>query len=264
MARPTVSSSNPTDLAQNLQTKVLPSGGFLLGLTSPLYSLRFLLRNKTLLAMGLAPQAAGFAVFLFVAWEFALPLLSGWILGWVPSDWHSATLGGLIATAAFLLLVILYGLVAIPLISVLAGPIYDHLAAKAYESASGQSLGNQIIGHMVRSLVSEVGKLLVYWLILLSALLAPPLAPFSLTFSVWYLGWDIMDRTLAQAPGSLGQRFSFGLRHPLACLGLGVWAYIPFAGAALGFAFAAAGGIAAAHLGFAPTKGRAQSGPDQS
>jgi uncharacterized protein involved in cysteine biosynthesis len=218
------------------------------GLYSPIQSLRFLLNNKFVMSIGLAPQVLGLVAYIWLAVHYLLPYVDRVVMDAVPASWNVGILGVIAQSFVTLLLIALYAVAFLPLVGALASPLYDIVAARAFEQRTGRQLPHQGLKAMMHSMGSEIVKLFVYYLLLAATLLIPALSPFFLVFSIWYLGWDLMDRTLTLMNLSLGQRATFGLRHALACLGLGIWAYIPLVGAALGFAFAAAGALSVARL----------------
>jgi uncharacterized protein involved in cysteine biosynthesis len=237
--------------------------GLGVGLVAPLDSLRFLRRNKLLLVLGLTPQVLGLAAFLALGIEWMGPALTTAVLGWFPESWNVAALGFLVTSMTAILLLITYTLIWIPLVGVIASPLYDMIASRSYAAASGMGLPTQSVTQAIGGLVSEGAKLVIYFALLAMAFVVPPLAPFFLAFAVWYLGWDIVDRTLGQSSLTLGQRLRFGIKNPLACMALGLWAYLPLVGALLAFAFAAAGGIVAARLGIGETASSQRLPPTQ-
>jgi uncharacterized protein involved in cysteine biosynthesis len=134
------------------------------------------------------------------------------------------------------------------LVSAISSPIYDFIAAKTFEKSTGEKLPNQGFRQMISSIITEVVKLSGYFGLLALSFFVPVLAPFFFLFSIWYLGWDHLDRTLLLMNKSFFERVGFGIKHVLACLSLGAWSYIPLLGGLFGFTFASAGAIAVARL----------------
>lgn len=218
------------------------------GLFSPIQSLRFLLNNKFVMFIGLAPQILGLAAYIWISAHHLLPYVDGVVMDAVPASWNAGVLAVIAQSVVILLLIALYAVAFLPLVGAIASPLYDIVAARAFEQSTGRKLPHQGFSETLHSMGSEIVKLFIYYLLLAATLFVPALAPFFLVFSIWYLGWDLMDRTLTLMNLQLRQRVGFGLRYVLACLALGVWAYIPLVGAALGFAFAAAGALSVARL----------------
>lgn len=222
--------------------------GLITGLSAPLQSLRFLINNKFLLFIGLAPQVLGLAAYVWLSIHYLLPYVDETVTQAVPESWSTGVLSLVTQSLMGLLLVVIYAIAFLPLVGAIASPLYDYVAARAFEEKSRCKLPHQGLREAIQGILSELVKLAVYYVLLALTLFVPPLAPFFLGFSIWYLGWDIMDRTLTLMNLPLRRRFGFGVHHVLACLGLGIWAYIPLVGAAFGFAFAAAGGISVSRL----------------
>lgn len=218
------------------------------GLFAPAHSLRFLLDNKLLLFIGLAPQVLGLVCFVWLAAATVIPAAETAILSLLPLSWDGGVVSGVVAIGVILILVIAYAVIWVPLMSTLASPLYDFIAGQTYQKVSGRALAPQKWRDMIRGIVSEATKLFVYILFIIMGLLLPPLSPLIIMFTIWYLGWDLMDRTLLLTGRSFRERIAFGLRHIVPCLTLGLWVYFPLVGALLGFAFACAGAISVAQL----------------
>ena len=223
-------------------------GDFSIGLLSPLYSLKFLRNNKSLLFIGLAPQVLGAAVFVWLTKLYLLPLINTYVVTEFPTSWQTGILANFVMIIVGFLLLLVFGLIYVPFISALASPVYDFIAAKTYEISTGLKLPRQGLRAIFSGVISEFIKLAVYFSILTVAFFVPLVAPFFLIFSVWYLGWDHLDRTLILMNKTLVQRALFGIRHAPACLMLGIWSYLPLIGGLLGFSFASAGALAVGKL----------------
>ena len=218
------------------------------GLLSPVHSLRFFRNNKSLLFIGLAPQCIGLAAFVWVSTTHLVPYVNNFITSELPASWQTGALLNLVSLLVFMLLLLAYGLICVPVVGALSSPIYDHIAAKTYEITTGQKLPKQGLGEMLSSIATEIVKLSVYFGLLGLSFIIPALAPFFFFFSIWYLGWDHLDRTLLLMNKTLGQRVAFGFKHVLACLSLGAWSFIPLLGGLFAFTFASAGALAVGRL----------------
>lgn len=238
----------PLRSGMQMEVQIGVFGGLGVGLRAPLDSLRFLLGNKTTLLLGLAPQLIGLAGFIALATKPAA-FLTSMVNGWFPAAWQGGALEVASSIVVTLLLMALYTVVWVPIVGVVASPVYDVVARRAFTAAAGCPLPSQPLSAVISNALGEAAKLLAYFFLLALAVVIPLLSPVFIVFSVWYLGWDIVDRTLAQTALTLRDRVRWGLGNPLACMGLGIWAFVPLVGALLGFAFAAAGGIVAARVG---------------
>jgi len=159
--------------------------------------------------------------------------------------------------------VLLFTVVGVPLLNVLLSPLLDVIAAKAYVETSGKPIPNLGAADFLRSLLSEASKAVIVYTVIVLGFFLPMLlpgglfvsaaiAPLGLLVSIWFFGWDNADRTLALLGWPLRRRIAFGLRHFLACIALGVWAFVPFAGTLLSFTMAAAGAMVVARAGRGP------------
>ncbi len=218
------------------------------GLFAPLQSLRFLLNNKFVLFIGLAPQVLGLVAYVWLSVEFLFPYVDTVIMENLPESWGSGIFSAIAQVIVGLVMTVIYALAFLPLVGAIASPLYDYVAERTFEKISGRKLPKQGLGDLLYSMGSELAKLLVYYVLLALTFFVSPLAPLFLVFSIWYLGWDLMDRTLTLMNLPLNRRVLFGVRRVLACLCLGIWAYIPIVGAAMGFALAAAGALSVARL----------------
>lgn len=217
------------------------------GFFSPVDSLKFFARHKFLLVMGMAPHALGLVGYLWflLNWVYAaaernLTQLSAFTPG---------SLSGMALQAALVIFgLVTYTLIGLPVISVLASPLFDLIAEKAYIDASGRTLPKPSFADFFRSFVSECAKTLIILAFIVLSFFLPLMAPVGFLVSIWFFGWDHMDRTLSLKGMTLGPRLLFGIKHFPACLALGLWVYIPFAGTLLTFAMSAAGAIAVAKI----------------
>ena len=217
------------------------------GFLAPINSLRFLRHHKFLLVIGLAPHLAGIAGFFWFlsthAMGYAQKQLSGLSANLNPVFFQFA-----LAVLVYLLGTLLYSILVMPLISTLASPLFDVIAASAYQETSGYVLPRTRFSEVVRSFLSECSKCILILGVFILGCFLPILAPLLFLASIWFFGWDHMDRTLSLMGFGLGKRLAFGFKHVLACVCLGIWAYVPFAGTVLSFVMSAAGALAVARI----------------
>jgi uncharacterized protein involved in cysteine biosynthesis len=240
------------------------------GIMAPLESLRFFKRHKFLLVSALAPHILFFVGGLWGALHFLLPFaekyaagLMEYVPGWI--------LGSLFGVALFLLYTVLFALVFVQVINAILSPLYDHIAAKAFEDRAGHDIPQLGPTDFLRSFISEVSKTVLICTVVLLGFLLPTIlpggifftlivAPFGILFSIWFYGWDQIDRTLALLGLPLKKRLVFGLRHFPLCLALGIWIFVPLIGSILSFTLSAAGAILVAQtvpsLGSGNLKGK--------
>lgn len=160
-------------------------------------------------------------------------------------------IAGAAQVTTFLIGIIAYGFIAVPIVNVLASPLFDVVAQKTYQSVREQVETPFSFTYVLRSLAFEAFKLLLIALlavILIASQFLALLAPFALIFSLWFFGWDHVDRTLGVLGLPLRTRISFGIRHFVACLSLGVWMFIPFLSTLFAFTFASAGASVVARI----------------
>jgi hypothetical protein len=238
------------------------------GFLAPLDSLKFFRRHKILLVSALAPQVAFLAGMLWAAFTRVLPwaearlasgLATSGTLGEMAASVPDGLLAGALAIALFIACVVLYTLLGVPFLNVVLSPLFDIMAARAYEETSGRKLPNLGWSDFFRSFLSECSKLIIIYTTIILAFFVPLLVPagFVLSFllgplflvaSIWFFGWDHMDRTLALQGLGLRRRLLFGVRHALGCSALGLWTYVPFAGTLFSFTMAAAGAMVVAKV----------------
>jgi hypothetical protein len=224
------------------------------GLLAPLDAVGFLWRRKILLLLCLTVQIVAFVGYFWALSCWVFPAIEGELtksLANLSYEWLRALLEHGAVASLYLLAFLLYALVMLPIVNVLAGPLFDWVSAEAYAEFSGEPVRSLSLGAVVRSLLFEVVKtafLIGLLALTLLSYVAIFLAPIVLIVAIWYCGWEQMDRTL----GALGyrplRRVGFGLVHFVACMSLGVWMVIPFFGTLFAFAFAPAGAIAVARV----------------
>ena len=234
------------------------------GFLAPLDSLRFFRRHKFLLVSALAPHILLAVGLLWTAFAFGLPSANEQLIRLFPEiaggDGVSAyALSILVGVAIVVACILLYTLVGVALLNALFSPLFDVMAAKAYVETSGKELPKLGWSDFFRSFLSECSKMILVYTCLVVAFFLPVLVPGGilvtlvvgpafLLVSIWFFGWDAVDRTLALKGLGLRQRLFFGIRHGLACSALGLWTYVPFAGTLFSFTLAAAGAMVVAKV----------------
>lgn len=223
------------------------------GLIAPFDSLRFFRRHKGLLFTCVTIHLLGFAAFLWGMGEFALPWIQEVVLGGdaAPGTLSQTLFVGAAKVAVLTLGLFVFAIVAVPVLNVLASPFFDVIAQKAYEDFAVRTVPNPGWKYFFRSLGFEVLKLVLSFLLVLALLTShfvALLVPIALVLSMWFFGWDHIDRTLGIRGIPLGRRIGFGIRHCLACTTLGAWMYVPLVSTLFSFTFAAAGAAAVARI----------------
>lgn len=225
-----------------------PIKHFFASLGSPVEAIRFLSRRPFWLFMGILPHVLN--IILYV-WFVAKIVIDKWmhpLLTFLGIKWESSFVSGLaqstlLEIVVWFVAVILYGAIGVAFVNVVASPIYDILAQKAFESTSGRKISSQSFMDFVDSIISEVTKGLIILSVVIISLFLSFLAPVFFVASIWYLGWNHIDRTLLLLKLPFRQRIFFGLKNAPLCFGLGVWSYIPFLNALLSFTLAISGAI---------------------
>lgn len=216
-----------------------------IGFFAPIDSLKFLGRHKFLLLLGLVPHLVGFVAYIWALYVHVVPFVSDKFASYA-AFFSNSVAHFLLAASTYVAGLVLYTLVGLPLVSTLASPLFDIIAARTYEETAALKLPTLGFTDMVRSFLSECSKLTIIFSILAICFFIPLLGPVAFVVSLWFFGWDHMDRTLSLMGLNLRQRIAFGLRHSLTCLSLGLWSYVPFAGTLLSFVMSAAGAYAVA------------------
>ncbi|APJ02579.1 EI24 domain-containing protein [Silvanigrella aquatica] len=222
-----------------------------LGFKAPVYSVRFFLRNKVLLLLGIGPHIINLFIYFWIIRSIV-------IAKWVKPLFHSLELRWegtfvaplfnpvLIEVVIWIIGVLLYGIFGTAFVNAVASPLYDIIAQKAYEKTSGRNIPKQTFMDFIDSIISEITKAVVIICLVIISLFVQIFAPLVFFAAIWYLGWNSIDRTLLLMNIPLKKRLRFGLKNWGLCIGLGFWNYIPIIGALMAFAMAAAGAIAVA------------------
>lgn len=223
---------------------------FRIGFFAPIDSLKFLFKNKTLLFIGLAPHVVGMVAYFWALKDAIIPrimqrLIEAGLIGPVE---NSITTYNLALYSAYIIGLLLYALIGLPLVTLCANPVFDFVAGATFERTTQTKLPPSSIKLTFQSLFSELVKLIILYSLILSSFWVFYGAPLIFLVSIWYLGWDFMDRTLTLKQLPLHKRFFYGIKHAIACCMLGLWIYIPFAGSLLAFVMASAGAIAVSQL----------------
>lgn len=223
---------------------------FRIGFLAPIDSLKFLLKYKVLLFIGLAPHFVGIGIYFWALRVHVLPLIFEKMAesGLIQAATQGSTPQSIASISIYIIGLLLYALVGLPLVTLCANPIYDYLAGATFEKVTNQTLPKSTMRSTYKSLISELVKLCLLFTLIFIGFIVPISAPIVFLLSIWYLGWDFIDRTLALMQKPLRSRILFGIRYPIACCMLGIWVYVPFVGSLLAFVMASAGAIAVGQL----------------
>ena len=218
----------------------------LIGLSSPLDSLRFMRIKKSLLVMGLAPYLVAFALYVVLVTRVITPLLTGFL---IDHDLIPLQLSGLHLVVSFfiwMVAIMVFALIGPSVVNTVASPLYDTVAARTYEHFSGRVMAKETFELMIRSFLGECSKL-VLWLMATIILATTPFAAFlGGPLALWFLGWTHVDRTLNLQSMQLKERLIFGLHNAPACVGLGLWGLVPGVNTVFTFLMASAGAVVVA------------------
>ena len=221
------------------------------GFLAPLESLKFFAEHKIYLLMGLAPFVVGLVCYFWVFSLWGLP----WVVSLLATWGFDPTGTGLLVTAGLTAIYyigafILFALLGMPLVTVLASPLFDIIAEKAFHThvKFPVQIPALSVRLFVRSFVNETLKTMLVIGCLFASFVVPLLAPFAALGGLWFFGWDHLDRTLAILHLPLRKRIFFGFRHFLACVSLGIWRYMPLIGTLLAFVMSAAGALTVARI----------------
>lgn len=220
---------------------------FQLGFLAPINSAKFMKKNKWLMFMSLAPHILGLFAYMWTINAVVVPKLHLAFQSFENSPMirllrASGTL------SIYLLAILLFSLFGLPIISKISSPIQDFICARSYEKTSGRVLPNLSVTDNIRLLLSEFTKVIVFLIFTLFIFIFPILSPFLFVFSIWFLGWDHLDRCWSLKGLHLQERLTLGFTNFPACFGLGLWSYVPFAGSVFGFVMTAAGGYIVGQL----------------
>lgn len=221
---------------------------FSLGIRSPFDSARFLFQKKSLLGLGIFPHIVGIIIYFWSVYYF---IITKWLHPFVNSLQEKSSMKFIVFilkpefvdTIVWVLALLLYGALGISVINAFASPIYDIIATKTYEAHSKHIIKPQSLADFFDSILSEVTKAVIVIGVFIISLFLPLLAPLFFAGSIWYLGWNALDRTLLLLNLPFKERFRFGIENWALCVGLGIWCYIPLLAPLLGFTFATAGAI---------------------
>lgn len=225
-----------------------PIKHFFVSLASPVEAIQFLRKRPFLLLLGILPHVLN--IILYV-WFVAKIVIAKWLhplLTFLGVKWESSFVSELaqstfLEAAVWFVAVVLYGALGTAFVNAVASPIYDILAQKAFETTAGRKMSSQTFMDFIDSIVSEVTKGFIILSVMIISLFLSFLAPFFLLASIWYLGWNHIDRTLLLLRIPFRQRLVFGLKNAPLCFGLGAWSYIPLLNALLAFTLAVSGAI---------------------
>jgi uncharacterized protein involved in cysteine biosynthesis len=218
----------------------------MIGLLSPLDSLRFMRSKKTLLVMGLAPYLVATTLYGVLVGRVALPMLKVFLIekNLLPDTMEFAQV--ILSALIWLLSIMIFALLGPAIINTIASPLYDHIAAQTYESCGKAKMPRQGFEQFFRSFIGECSKL-VLWVTFTVILAATPFAAFlGGPLALWFMGWTHIDRTLNLKSMHLKERLVFGLNNAPACVALGLWALIPGINAIFVFLMASAGAVVVA------------------
>lgn len=221
---------------------------FALGVTAPFHSARFLLQKKSLFLIGLAPHILNFIFYFWIVSEIIIgrwlsPFLSSFAQHNNNSFLSIILKPQLVEIIIWIFAILLYGALGTAFVNAVASPVYDYIAKASYEGVSTNKIPQQTFADFIDSVISEVTKATFVFCVFIISLFFTFLAPFFFIFSVWYLGWNSIDRTLLLLNLPLRERVRFGIQNSALCIGLGVWSYIPLLGPLFAFTTASAGAI---------------------
>lgn len=220
----------------------------MVGLLAPLDSLRFMRLKKSLLVIGLAPYLVAFALYGVLIGNVITPLLSGFLIekDLVPVNLAYVHTG--LSILIWLFALMIFALLGPSIVNTLASPLYDLISARAYEQFSGKKMPQGNFEQSLRSFLGECSKLAL-WLMVTIVLATTPFAAFlGGPLALWFLGWTHVDRTLNLQALRLRERLVFGLENAPACIGLGLWGFIPGLNTLFTFLMASAGAVIVAKV----------------
>lgn len=201
-----------------------------------------------MLLSGLTPVLASLVGYLWLVHRYVATPAGAWIQQAFADSWMSPLAGFSASVLIYGLSFWLFNLLILPLVNVLMSPLFDLIADRAYRWTTNVPLPPLSKTAILRSFLAECSKLIIIWSVFLVGYVSPLLAPFFFLFSLWFLGWDHMDRVLTLKDFSLRYRFLFGFHHALGCICLGVWTYVPLMNTFFSFTMTAAGAIAVGQL----------------
>jgi hypothetical protein len=227
-------------------------GEIQMGLMAPFDALKFFLNNKGLFVGVIILHVAGFLAFLWGVSAFLLPYLINIAVSHLAlnADFASSIAGFIFTISVYVLAVLTYGLLGLPLMNLAASPFFDVVATKAFQQTSGLRLPRTGFSDFLKSFAMEFFKLAFLALLFSASFLSVFVlmaAPIVFLFSLWFYGWQEVDRLLVLMRYSSRERLWFGIKHAAGCASLGVWFYVPLFGSLFGVVMTAAAGIFVAH-----------------
>ena len=215
----------------------------MIGLLSPLDSLRFMRLKKSLLVMGLAPYLVAFALYGVLVGKVVTPMLSGFLIEKNLIPEQMAFIHGVLGILIWLLALMIFALLGPSIINTVASPLYDLVSGRTYEHFSNKTMPKESFDQFFRSFIGECSKLAL-WLMVTIILATTPFAAFlGGPIALWFLGWTHVDRTLNLKSLHLRERLMFGIENAPACIGLGLWGLIPGLNTLFTFLMASAGAV---------------------
>ncbi|MEN9809795.1 MAG: hypothetical protein RLZZ488_1362 [Pseudomonadota bacterium] len=214
----------------------------MIGLLSPLDSLRFMRRKKSVLVIGLAPYLIAIVLYGMLVGRVVTPMLIGFLLEkqLIPVGWATNLMLGAII---WIFALTIFALLGPSVINTLASPIFDRVASHTYEDFSGKKLPPESLVMFVKSFLGECSKLAI-WLMVTIFLASMPFAAFiGGPLALWFLGWTQVDRTLNLQTMRLHDRLMFGVYHAPACVCLGLWGLVPGLNTLFTFLMASSGAV---------------------
>ncbi|MEN9824396.1 MAG: hypothetical protein RI953_141 [Pseudomonadota bacterium] len=217
----------------------------MIGLLSPLDSLRFMRSKKSVLVMGLAPYLVAIVLYGVLVARFVMPMLTGFLIEkqLIPIGWNGLLLLDIIIWVFSLTL---FAILGPAIINTLASPLFDAIAGRTYEHFGRQKLPPGSLATAVRSFLGECSKLAIWLMFTIFLASIPFAAILGGPFALWFLGWTQVDRTLNLKTMHLRERLLFGLEHAPACICLGIWGLIPGLNTLFTFLMASAGAVVVA------------------
>ncbi len=224
-------------------------------LLAPLHAFSFLWRNKTLFWGALFSHITAFALYIFAIAKWVIPfsqeLLAPKIAGLTSDAMAISVFSTFFSLSVYVLAIILYSIIGISIANTILSPLFDIIAARSYEHITGMKLPNIRFSVFAKSFFVEVVKVAFMLALVVATVLSKLLillSPLVFLFSIWFLGWQEIDRTLGLQGLSWRKRLWFGVRHFPACLAFGIWFYVPFLSTLCAFVMTSAAAIVAARV----------------
>jgi hypothetical protein len=224
-------------------------------LLAPLQAFRFLWKNKLLFWAAIFTHAAAFALYIFAISRWGVPVLEAYftpyLTHWTTNTTATSVFSGLFLASIYIFAIIFYSIAGISIANTLMSPLFDVIAARSYEHVSGMTIPKLGLSTFAKSLFVEVLKIALIAAIFIGTALSTLLvflSPLVFVFSVWFYGWQEIDRTLGLLGLSWRKRIWFGVRHFPACVAFGIWFYIPFLSTLCAFVMTSAAAVVAARI----------------